>query len=401
MDSQGLKYPGYLYFWQMRHLILYDDPAATRGLFPFSLTRPIGDFRVGITRLSRKWAHYLDGVISFNAADYLREKYPGDVQKDNWFIFSHVIANPALAAAIGDLSPGEGLFSQDRLLAWRSDQPRSAAQLRAVQFTGQFHLLEYPFQIFHLNAELINQDFDMLTKGRRSAKISDTNHLTARKKIFIEEGALVEHSFLNASKGPIYIGKNAEIMEGAMIRGPFSMGEGSVVKMGSTIYGATSLGPYCRMGGEIKNTVVFGYSNKAHEGYLGDAVIGEWCNLGANTNCSNLKNNVGNVKVWNEPGKTYLSAGRTCGLLMGDYSRSGISTMFNTGTVTGVSCNIFGGDFPPKYIPSFSWGGAAKWMLYDLDKAIQNARSWMKMKQVEMSPAEEHILRSIFTSAHK
>jgi UDP-N-acetylglucosamine diphosphorylase/glucosamine-1-phosphate N-acetyltransferase len=382
----------------MRHVVLLDDPIARERLFPFSLTRPIGDFRIGITTLAQKWAHYLDARVSFATEEYLCEKFPADITTGSFFIFSHLLPSAKLAKTIASLTSGQGLFAGDQLLAWTGDRATNINSLGRISFPETVQWLEYPFQIFGLNGSMICEDFAWLTQNRDSGKLSATNHVTAASSIFIEPGAQVEHCFLNASQGPIYIGKNAQVMEGAMIRGPFSMGNHSVVKMGATIYGATSFGPHCRMGGEIKNTVVFGYSNKAHGGYLGDAVLGEWCNLGANTNCSNLKNNVRKVKIWNEPGKVYVNAGTKCGLLMGDYSRSGISTMFNTGTVTGVSCNIFGGDFPPKYIPSFSWGGAARWMQYDLDKAVNDARAWQEMKQREMTRGEENILRSIYAS---
>ncbi|HVB04219.1 MAG TPA: putative sugar nucleotidyl transferase [Chitinophagaceae bacterium] len=381
----------------MRNIILQDDPVARERLFPFSLTRPIGEIQVGITTLAAKWAHYLGGTVSYGTADYLQEKYPCRLMDDNWFIYSHIISSPGLAISVMALKPGQGLSLKGMVFAWRSQRMPLSEELDLIEYTGELRILEHPYHIFHFNGDLLRQDFQMLTRGRQSAEIAGSNRLLATEHIFLENGAIAEHCYLNATRGPIYLGKGAEVMEGAMIRGPFSMGEGSVVKMGATIYGATSLGPFCRMGGEIKNAVVFGYSNKAHEGYLGDAVIGEWCNLGANTNCSNLKNNVGNVKVWDAYRKTYRSAGTKCGLMMGDYSRSGISTMFNTGTVTGISCNIFGGDFPPKFIPSFSWGGAARWMKYDLEKAIGDARSWMKMKQQEMTGPEEDILKYLFS----
>ncbi len=380
----------------MRHIVLADDPEARERLFPFCLTRPLAEIRIGITTLAEKWAHFLGAGVGFSTAPYLSAKYSAQGRPDTLFIRSHLIPNPSLAAAMATLQKGQAMVQGETRIAWTGEPDPD--RLQEISWAGPLQWLEHPFQIFQWNGQLIREDFSWVTAGRNSAPVSPTNHLTAPDQVFLEEGPRVEHAFLNATMGPIYVGKGAQIMEGAMIRGPFAMGTGSVVKMGAAIYGATSFGPFCRMGGEIKNSVVFGYSNKAHGGYLGDAVVGEWCNLGANTNCSNLKNNVREVKIWNEPGRTYVNAGTKCGLLMGDYSRSGISTMFNTGTVTGVSCNIFGGDFPPKFIPSFSWGGAERWMLYDLEKAVLDARAWKALKQMEMTREEEDILRSLFAS---
>ncbi len=376
----------------MRNIVLFDEPAVSLQLYPFSLTRPIGAFRIGITTIAEKWENYLQGAVSFQASAYLRERFPLHTEKDNWFIAAHVLPDPSLVAAIENLQQGDALWNRQELLAFRSGAFEEAEKLRRKDYDQPYYKIEYPFHLFHFNERMLQLDFASLTKNRNSAPVPDSNRVSGREKIFIEAGAVVECSILNATNGPIYIGKDATIMEGSLIRGPFAMNENAVVKMGARIYGATTLGPACTAGGEIKNALFFGYSNKGHDGYLGDAVIGEWCNLGANTNCSNLKNNTGVVQVWNEYLQSFIPAGKKCGLLMGDYSRSGIGTMFNTGTITGVSCNIFGGDFPPKHIPSFSWGGAAGWMKYEYDRAVKDAKAWMELKGKTMTAAEEKIL---------
>jgi len=253
----------------------------------------------------------------------------------------------------------------------------------------------YPWHIFQQNGEALVDDFALLTSGRNSQPIPSSVQAIAPENIFIEEGAVLQYCVLNASGGPIYIGKGAEIMEGSLIRGPFALCDGAVVKMGTKIYGATTIGPYSIVGGEIKNSVIFGYSNKGHDGYLGDAVIGEWCNLGAGTSNSNLKNNAGEVKVWDMGSKGFVAAGTKCGLLMGDYSRSAINTSFNTGTVVGVCCNVFGEGLTPKYIPSFSWGYDNQ-QKYQLDKALRDIASWKRFKGQALTDTEIQNIKYIF-----
>jgi UDP-N-acetylglucosamine diphosphorylase/glucosamine-1-phosphate N-acetyltransferase len=247
------------------------------------------------------------------------------------------------------------------------------------------------------NEEAINRDFAMLTKGRKSKPIGKSNQIIGKGKIFLEEGVKMECAFLNASDGPIYIGKNAEVMEGSMIRGPFALGESSTLKMGTKIYGGTTIGPHCKVGGEVSNSVFFGYSNKAHDGFIGNSVIGEWCNLGANTNNSNLKNNYSKVKVWNYYKKDYVDSGLTfCGLMMGDHSKSSISSMFNTGTVVGVSANIFGSGFPPKMIPSFAWGGSNGFTTFRMKDALELAQRVMERRHIKLTKVDAVILKAIF-----
>ncbi|HEV3324103.1 MAG TPA: putative sugar nucleotidyl transferase [Puia sp.] len=278
------------------------------------------------------------------------------------------------------------------ILTFREKWAHPAARERILSMA---RLIRYPWHIFHYNGEALRDDFSLLTAGRISQPIPSSVQTITPENIFIEEGASLRHCLLNASTGPIYIGRGAEVMEGALIRGPFACCEGATVKMGTKIYGATTLGPCCTAGGEIKNAVFFGYSNKGHDGYLGDAVIGEWCNLGAGTSASNLKNNAGDIKVYHPASGAYLNAGAKCGLLMGDYSRTAINTSFHTGTVVGVCCNIFGEGLPPKYIPDFSWGQDGQ-VRYDWDKVLRDTGNWKKLKNRVLSAEEMLTLKHIF-----
>jgi UDP-N-acetylglucosamine diphosphorylase / glucose-1-phosphate thymidylyltransferase / UDP-N-acetylgalactosamine diphosphorylase / glucosamine-1-phosphate N-acetyltransferase / galactosamine-1-phosphate N-acetyltransferase len=278
------------------------------------------------------------------------------------------------------------------ILTFREKWGRTPAQERTLSLA---RLIRYPWHIFQYNALALNEDFALLTSGRTSRPIPDSVQAIAPEHIFIEEGARLQYCSLNAAAGPIYIGRNAEIMEGSLIRGPFAACEGAIVKMGARIYGATTLGPYSTAGGEIKNTVFFGYSNKGHDGFLGDAVIGEWCNLGAGTSASNLKNNAGEVRVWHPHSRSWLPAVQKCGLLMGDYSRAAINTSFDTGTMTGVCCNIFGSGIPPKYIPDFSWGPDPG-ERYQWDKVVRDIASWKKLKNQVLTETEVLTLKHIF-----
>jgi UDP-N-acetylglucosamine diphosphorylase / glucose-1-phosphate thymidylyltransferase / UDP-N-acetylgalactosamine diphosphorylase / glucosamine-1-phosphate N-acetyltransferase / galactosamine-1-phosphate N-acetyltransferase len=302
-------------------------------------------------------------------------------------LFPFTLTRPASDIRVGILTFRE---KAERLRADNNSNDYAIAKTGPEQ-------LRHPWDIFRLNAAAITEDFVLLTRGRNSRPIPSSVQAISPETIFIEENAALGFCTLNASTGPIYIGRNTEIMEGSLIRGPFALCEGSTVKMGSKIYGATTIGPQCTVGGEIKNSVLFGYSNKAHEGYLGDSVIGEWCNLGAGTTNSNLKNTGAEVKVWSEARGRFIPAGRKCGLLMGDYSRSSINTSFTTGTVVGVCCNILAGGLTPKYIPSFSWGDpAATPGRYELGKAVKDIDNWKKFKDQKISDKEIQVLRHIF-----
>jgi UDP-N-acetylglucosamine diphosphorylase/glucosamine-1-phosphate N-acetyltransferase len=380
-----------------RNYILFDTPVREL-LYPFTHTRPIAACRVGILTIQEKWEHWLGTGVSHFTVPHLQDKYPllhKDSQTVNILLSGHILPDAELVAAIAALQPDQELYKDQQLLAKAvlgPDVPALSGTDRK-NYPGEVLGIYKPWDIFALNDKAIRADFKLLTAGRKSAILSHTNQQINHTDIFVEPGAKIECSVLNASTGPIYIGKNAEVMEGCLIRGPFALGEGAVLKMGTKIYGATTLGPFCTGGGEIKNTVMFGYSNKGHDGYLGDAVIGEWCNLGANTSCSNLKNNVSTVKVWLEARGEAVSAGMKCGVLMGDYSRCGINTMLNTGTVIGVSSNILGGHFPPKFVPSFSWGDQES---YRLAEALRDAGNWKVLKGHTLSAQDRELLTALY-----
>ena len=345
--------------------ITLDDTLIRKNLFPFTLTRHALDIRIGILTLREKWKYFIDEKnISINK------------QTDSSLII------PA------NIIPSKSFINKIE----------SGDDINKAIFSAK--KIEYPWHIFQLNDDEIKADFELITKGRKSQKISSTNKTISPENIFIEEGAIVEHCILNASTGAIYIGKNAEIMEGAVIRGPLALCEGAKIKIGSKIYGATTVGPYSVVGGEIKNTVIFGYSNKAHDGYLGDSVIGEWCNFGAGTSNSNIKNTASDVNVWNENEQMFINAGMKCGLLMGDFSRCAINTSFNTGTVVGVSCNVFGEGLTPKFIPHFSWG-INNDVKYTFEKAMQDINNWKKLKNHMLSDDEIQTLKHIFEQSIK
>lgn len=385
-----------------RNYILFDTPVREL-LYPFTHTRPIAACRVGILTIQEKWEHWLGTGVSHFTVPHLQEKFPllhKDSNTVNILLSGHILPDAGLVAAIAALEPDQELYKDQQLLAKAVLGPE-APSLKAADrknYPGEVLGIYKPWDIFALNDKAIRADFQLLTAGRTSAILSHTNQQINHTDIFLEPGAKVSCSVLNASTGPIYIGKDAEVMEGCLIRGPFALGEGAVLKMGTKVYGATTLGPFCTGGGEIKNSVMFGYSNKGHDGYLGDAVIGEWCNLGANTSCSNLKNNVSTVKVWEEASGTAVAAGKKCGVLMGDYSRCGINTMLNTGTVIGVSSNVFGGHFPPKFVPSFSWGDQEA---YRLPEALKDAGNWMALKGHTLSEKEREILTAVYELTHQ
>ncbi|MET6996227.1 putative sugar nucleotidyl transferase [Chitinophaga defluvii] len=380
-----------------RNYILFDTPERDL-LYPFTHTRPVAACRVGILTIQEKWEHWLGKRVSHFTMPYLQEKYPLKRVADeviSVLINGHVLPTEALVQAIAALNPGEELYKDDRLLVkvLRGGDFHVPSVQERKNYKEDICAIYKPWEIALLNDRAIREDFNLLTRGRTSAPIPVSNQIIGAENIFLEEGARVEYCTINASTGPVYIGKDALVMEGCLIRGSLAIGERAVLKMGTKVYGATTIGPFCTGGGEIKNTVLFGYSNKAHDGYLGDAVIGEWCNLGANTTCSNLKNNVSEVTVWMEARQEAWGVGYKCGVLMGDYSRCGINTMLNTGTVIGVSCNVFGGDFPSKFLPSFTWG---KNMQYRLEDALKDAGAWMRLKDKEMEETDKDILREVF-----
>lgn len=383
-----------------RHYILFDTPERDL-LYPFTHTRPIAACRVGILTIQEKWEYWLGTGVSHFTVPHLQEKFPlrrGDDITMNVLISGHIMPDEQLVAAINALGPDEELYKDNRLIA-KVIQGKEVHLLPAASrknYTGPVAGIFRPWDIFLQNDRAIREDFVLLTKGRTSAPLPEGCQVSHPENVFLEPGAMVHYSILNAATGPVYIGRNALVMEGCVIRGPLALGEGAVLKMGTKIYGATTLGPYCIGGGEIKNSVFFGYSNKSHDGYVGDAVIGEWCNLGGNTTCSNVKNNAGVVKVWMEAKQDTEAAGQKCGVMMGDYSRTGINTMINTGTVVGISCNIFGAGFPPAFLPSFSWGHQVGMTAYRLPEALRDVAAWMGFKGRQLEDADRRILEAIF-----
>ena len=343
--------------------ILLDDIPFKDSLFPFGEVRSVSQIRIGILTIFEKWQHFFPGKV-FITSDKLVQKFKE----------SDCIKYPA------NFVPSFDFLK------------RLSIQKEKLAFSPGCKILEHPWQIFEYNNWAINEDFKMLTSGRKSQLIPPGNQTISADNIFIEQGASVNFSVLNAKNGPIYIGKNAEIEEGSLLRGPISIGEESRIKMGAKIYGATTIGPFCLAGGEIKNSILMGFSNKGHDGYLGDSVIGEWCNLGAGTSNSNLKNNASIVKIWSKKENDFIATGTKCGLLMGDYSRSAINTSFNTGTVVGVCCSIFGNSFPPKFIDNFSWGDKK----YIFEKAITDINNWKKLKNKEITEIEIQSLKNIY-----
>jgi UDP-N-acetylglucosamine diphosphorylase/glucosamine-1-phosphate N-acetyltransferase len=345
----------------MINVIFYDLPRVHADLLPMTFTRPVADFRIGITTIREKWAMMLpqDCRYGYRTVGFLVKKYKAEEIDDNLFIAGNVVPNPALVEEVLRLEIGEALFKGDDFIAYRGVSPdMHADNYMKKEYNGECLVLHYLFDIFLNNGVVIKQDFEMITKGRTSCALSASNTVIGDPDlVFVEEGAYVEGAFLNTNGGPIYIGKDAQVMEGSCVRGPMALCEHSNINMGSKIYSDTTIGPWSKVGGELNNVVVFGYSNKAHDGFLGNAVIGEWCNIGAGTNASNLKNDYSKIRVWNYPDHTFMRTDlQFCGLIMGDHSKVGINCMFNTATVVGVGVNIHGSGFPRTFIPSFSEG---------------------------------------------
>ena len=393
----------------MRNIILFDNEIRDR-LLPFTYIRPACEIRLGILTIREKWEKMLSGQVSYITQDHLSDKYDITISERNYLINGTVLPSAELCSLIKQMNDGEAMLLNEELVAAVLDREQfNRLMYDDIEELSSYELKDTPFQklnnlwdIFLHNDKAIRADFDLLTEKRKSQPISDTNTLLGSKDIFIEDGAKVECAILNAESGPIYIGKNATVMEGAIIRGPFSLGEGSVVKMGAKIYGPTSIGPQCTVGGEIKNVVIFGHSNKGHEGYLGNSVIGEWCNLGADTNSSNLKNNWSEVKLWDYATGRFAPTGQIkAGLFMGDYSMSGINTMFNTGTIVGLCCNVFGGGYPRTFIPSFSWGGSSGLSTYRPDRAFEAVDAMMKIHGSELKPTDRLALLKVFEETAK
>jgi UDP-N-acetylglucosamine diphosphorylase/glucosamine-1-phosphate N-acetyltransferase len=383
--------------------ILFDGAVRTQ-LLPFTFTRPVADIRIGILTIREKWEKYLNTTTSTITEDYLSEKWPMVEMEENVMINAAFLPTVELVEQIKNLQPGEAVFHEEDVVAFHAyeEQDVEFANCSAIEMEGRAMMVEHTWDIFRLNAEAIVADFELLTDGRKSRKLSSTNQVIGAENIFLEEGAKVECAILNASDGPIYIGADAEVMEGSIIRGPFALCDHATIKMGAKIYGSTTVGPHSKVGGEVNNSVIFGYSNKGHDGFLGNSVLGEWCNLGADTNTSNLKNNYAEVRLWDYASERFAPTGlQFCGLMMGDHSKCGINTMFNTGTVVGVSANIFGAGFPRNFIPSFSWGGSGGTTTYKTSKAFEVAEKVMARRDIEFSEQDKAILDQVFDDTKK
>lgn len=379
--------------------ILFDGEARN-ALLPFTYTKPVADLRIGILTIREKWEKYLGLTTTTITEEYLTEKYPMVEMDENILINASFCPTPSLVEKVMDLKENEAIFKGESVIAFHTKDTQEEIDFNSytqIEFEEALLQVKNTWDIFAKNDIAIQQDFELLTEGRKSQSIPETVQCINKDKIFIEEGAVLNFAILNASSGPIYIGKDAEVMEGSVVRGPFAMCEHSVLKLSSKIYGATTLGPYCKVGGELNNSVLMGYSSKAHDGFLGNSVLGEWCNLGADTNNSNLKNNYAEVKLWNyETGRFAKTGLQFCGLMMGDYSKCGINTMFNTGTVVGVSANIYGSGFPRNFVPSFSWGGAAGFITYRLDKVFEVAEVVMGRRNIKLEEEDKRILEAVF-----
>ncbi len=393
------------------NIILFETAQQHKNLLPLTFTRTVCDLRVGIINIRQKWEHHFKQKISALTVAPLSAFESTTFENENLYVNSALLPNLVLVELIATLQPGHALVKDDVVLAFSAKGNQFtpdniellAKQMKQIQFAGDALVIKNLWDIFKLNDESITSDFDMLTFGRSSAPLSATNTLIGSgQKLFIEAGATVEGSILNTKTGVIYIGKDAEVMEGCMIRGALALGEHATLKMGAKIYGATTVGPFCKVGGEVNNSVFMAYSNKGHDGFIGNSVIGEWCNLGADTNNSNLKNNYGEVDLWNYSAEKSQTTGlQFCGLVMGDHSKAGINTMFNTGTVVGVSANIFGGDFPPKFIPSFSWGGAQWLRTFTFEKGLEVAEKMMERRGLQLSEKEIALLKHAYAHDEK
>jgi len=384
--------------------ILFDG-TVRNALLPFTFTRPVADILVGILTIREKWENYLGTTTTTVTEEYLTEKYPMVEMEQNVMINASFLPNPVLVEMIQNLNPNEAIILDEEIIAFYTTDTQEEINFDAyelIDYEGEFLRIENTWDIFSKNDTAIREDFDFITEDRTSQPIPKSVNVISPENIFIEEGAKLEFVTLNASTGPIYIGKNAEIMEGSVIRGPFALCESGRVKLGSKVYGATTVGPHSVIGGEVNNSVLFGYSNKGHDGFLGNSVLGEWCNIGADSNNSNLKNNYEEVRLWSYETEGFAKTGlQFCGLMMGDHSKCGINTMFNTGTVIGVSTNIFGAGFPRNFVPSFSWGGAAGFSTYLTSKAFQTAKIVMARRNVAFSEEDAKILEHVFEETKK
>ena len=388
--------------------ILFDTHESRVKLLPLTYTRPVSEMRCGILTIKEKWDRYLNTSCSYLTEDYLQEKFLANFSEQNIYVAGNVLPDYKLAEKVSELKNGQVLFAGNRLIAFCSEKQidyidfeKGTENFNKINYQNEVSVINYPWDIFRLNGQEIEKDFKLITKGRTSAPVSSTNRILG-ENIFLEEGVEMEFATINAKGASIYIGKNAKVLEGVLIRNSFALGENGVVKMGAKIYGPTTAGPGTKIGGEINNSVIFANSNKGHEGYLGNSVLGEWCNIGANSDTSNLKNNYAEVRVWSYETEGFARTGlQFCGLIMGDHSKCGINTMFNTGTVVGVNANIYGAGYPRTFIPSFAWGGALGFKEYQLRKAFEVNEVVMKRRNKEFDEKERKILEEIFELSQK
>lgn len=379
--------------------ILFDGPVRN-ALLPFTYTRPVADIRIGILTIREKWEKYLGYTTTTVTEEYLEESYPMVEMEENVLINSSFLPNDGIVDLVKDLKENQAIFFGEEVIAFYTKEGQEDVDLsayEALEYEGECFQLQNTWDIFSKNGEAMEADFKLLTSGRRSEPIPSSNNVIAPNNIFLEEGVTIEFCTLNATNGPIYLGKDSLVMEGSIIRGGFSLGENSIVKMGAKIYGPTTIGPGCKIGGEVNNSVLFENSNKGHEGFLGNSVLGEWCNIGADTNSSNLKNDYSPVRLWNYETENFAKTGlQFCGMMMGDHSKCGINTMFNTGTVIGVNANIFGSGYQRNFIPSFSWGGANGLTTYQPKKAYAAAEAMMKRRGVAFTETDKAVLDHVF-----
>ncbi len=384
------------------NIILFDGEVRSQ-LLPLTYTRPVGNLRIGILTINEKWERTLNASVSYKTEEYLTPKFPMIVSSENILIHGGLCPDGKVEGEIEKLKLGERLVFEEKIIAVHIAEndmgnffEGSYSFTKDVIYTDSILIIEHPWDLFAKNAEALEIDFARITNGRESQPISSTNTLIGNR-VFLEEGAIVEGAILNSKSGPIYVGKEAEIMEGCLVRGGLALCEHAGLKMGAKIYGATTVGPHSKAGGEVNNSIIYAYSNKGHDGFIGNTVIGEWCNLGADTNTSNLKNNYAKVRVWEYDSGRFADTGlQFCGLIMGDHSKSGINTMFNTGTVIGVSANVFGGGFPRNFIPSFSWGGASGMIEFRYNKAAEVAQAMMGRRGLSYDEVEEGIVKTVF-----
>ena len=385
----------------MEMQLVFSDAQYWEDFLPLTFTRPVSELRMGILTFQERWKKLLEiEDIAFLTEDYLQEKFKKPELKESLLIVPNFLPTESVLEQIKKIKQGEALIYQDEVIVAKLDMKDFSLSkiTKMIEVEGKLLFVKSPSDIFTYNQQFLDYDFELLTRDRKSQELSETNNFLGDKKdLFIEEGAEIEFATLNCKTGKIYVGKNAEIMEGTMIRGGLALCEGSKINMGAKVYGATTIGPYSKVGGEVNNIVIFGYSNKGHEGFIGNSVIGEWCNLGADTNSSNLKNNYANVKLWNYRLSKFVDTGlQFCGLIMGDHSKSAINTQFNTGTVVGVAANIFKTGFPPNLVKSFSWGGMNGDESYRLDKVFEVMEKVMQRRKVDLTDIDKNIISHLY-----